>query len=100
MFKITSILIPTDFSPHADDAISYAKELANPLNATLHLVHVIEPVIYPVDWGYSGVGFIDIENEYVQAAQNGINRISKDLTDLGFTVKSAVLHGRSSDEIL
>ena len=100
MFTIKSILIPTDFSPHADDAISYAKELAKPLNAVLHLVHVIEPVIYPVDWGYSGVGFIDIENEYVQAAQSGIDRIAKGLTDSGFTVKSSILHGRASDEIM
>lgn len=100
MFTIESILIPTDFSPHADDALSYAKELARPLNAVLHLVHVIEPVVYPVDWGYTGVGFIDVENEYVKAAQNEIDRFTKELTEEGFTVKSAILHGRASDQIL
>ena len=46
MFTIESILIPTDFSLHADDALGYAKA-PPPTNATLHLVHVIEPVVYP-----------------------------------------------------
>ncbi len=36
-----TILVPTDFSEHADHALSYAVELAAALDATLHLVHAI-----------------------------------------------------------
>jgi universal stress protein A len=36
-----TILVPTDFSNTADHALEYAATLAQPLDATLHLLHVI-----------------------------------------------------------
>ncbi len=35
------LLVPTDFSPHADAALSHAVSLADRFEATLHLLHVI-----------------------------------------------------------
>lgn len=35
------ILVPTDFSGYADDALEYAATLAAHLDATIHLVHAI-----------------------------------------------------------
>ena len=55
MQPITSILVPTDFSLHAIKALDYAKEWAKQWSATIHLIHVIEPVIFPIDWGYTPV---------------------------------------------
>ena len=63
MFTIESILIPTDFSLHADDALGYAKALATPLNATLHLVHVIEPVVRAIDDGKARIGAADVADQ-------------------------------------
>lgn len=37
----TQILVPHDFSPHADHALAYATELAKRLDATVHVVHAI-----------------------------------------------------------
>ena len=37
---ITRILVPTDFSEAADQALNYAKTLATQLGASLHLLHV------------------------------------------------------------
>ena len=36
-----NILVPTDLSVHAEDALEYACELAQKLDATIHLVNVI-----------------------------------------------------------
>ena len=36
-----SILVPTDLSPGAEEALDYACELATKLDATIHLVNVI-----------------------------------------------------------
>jgi nucleotide-binding universal stress UspA family protein len=36
-----TILVPTDFSEHADRALDYAVELATRFGATLHLIHAI-----------------------------------------------------------
>lgn len=45
--SIEKILVPTDFSKHAELAVDYAKALAEPLGARLVLVHAVEEVIYP-----------------------------------------------------
>lgn len=36
-----NILVPTDLSPHAEEAFDFACELASKLDATVHLVNVI-----------------------------------------------------------
>lgn len=45
MFEIRNILAPTDFSHHAEVAIKYACGLAERLNASLHLLHVLPEVV-------------------------------------------------------
>jgi nucleotide-binding universal stress UspA family protein len=36
------ILVPTDFSPASDEAITFARKLALKFGATLHIVHVLD----------------------------------------------------------
>ena len=48
MLDIRSILAPTDFSRHAEAALRSACGLAERLGATLHLLHVLPDVIFPV----------------------------------------------------
>ncbi len=46
----TKILVPTDFSEHADQAIAAAEVLARPLRAEIHLLHVLHlpvPAVAP-----------------------------------------------------
>lgn len=42
MQPVTTILVPTDFSAPAADALRYARSLAEVFGASLHLLHVIE----------------------------------------------------------
>jgi universal stress protein A len=42
------ILAPTDFSEYSQQAIQYARELAQKFGATLMLLHVVEPPAYPI----------------------------------------------------
>jgi len=42
---IRSILVPTDFSSMSDVAIDYATTLAASLGATVHLIHVLDPLV-------------------------------------------------------
>lgn len=55
MQSLKTILVPTDFSAYGDAAVDYAVRLAQPLDATVHLLHV---VTMPVP----GVGELGIIN--------------------------------------
>jgi len=46
------ILVPTDFSEESLKAIRYAIRFAEQFAASVTLVHVFEPITYPVDMGY------------------------------------------------
>jgi nucleotide-binding universal stress UspA family protein len=39
---LKNILVPTDFSDASQQAVQYGFELAAALNATLHVMHVVE----------------------------------------------------------
>jgi nucleotide-binding universal stress UspA family protein len=52
MQPFRSILVPTDFSPYADEAVSTAIDLSLRYSAPLTLVHVLEPVTYAIPDGY------------------------------------------------
>jgi nucleotide-binding universal stress UspA family protein len=42
MTRISRLLVPTDFSATSDDALAFARTLADPLDASVHLVHAFE----------------------------------------------------------
>jgi universal stress protein A len=45
VIEISSILAPTDFSTHSERAVRYACQLAERLNAPLHLLHVLSEIV-------------------------------------------------------
>jgi len=47
--KVHRILAPTDFSEYSTQAIHDARELAQTFEATLVLLHVVEPPAYPIE---------------------------------------------------
>ena len=48
MFKLTSILLPVDFSERSLDAASFAMALARRYGAELHILHVIDLRVYGI----------------------------------------------------
>ena len=53
MKPFQKILVPTDFSPHADEALQVAADLCKRYAASLTLVYVYEPVSYALPEGYA-----------------------------------------------
>ena len=51
-YKWSRILVPLDFSPQSQEALKAALSLAEQFGASVTLLHVTEPVIYPTDWVY------------------------------------------------
>lgn len=48
MLQIRTILAPTDFSHHAEEALRYACGLAERFDAALHLLHILPDIVVPV----------------------------------------------------
>ena len=44
MIALERILLPTDFSDYSRQAIQYACELARQFAATIHVLHIVEPI--------------------------------------------------------
>jgi nucleotide-binding universal stress UspA family protein len=97
---IKSILVPIDFSEHSKNALKYAVPLAEEFEATLHLVYVVEPTIYPADLGFGQVVLPGVEDELRQKGGEELESLIE--REIGSRVKasSAVRTGNPHQEIL
>jgi nucleotide-binding universal stress UspA family protein len=68
--RISRILVAIDFSPHAGNALQWARSLADALGAKLILLHVIDHVIGAVAGiGAEAVGLADVAPFYALREQ-------------------------------
>ena len=73
--NIRKILCPIDFSEPSKCALEHASAFAEKGDTELLAIHVVEPIIYPVEYGLAPVPAISLES---QATENARAR----LTDL------------------
>lgn len=99
-FSIGSILVPIDFSIHSKNALKYAVPLAEKFKASLHLVYVVEPTIYPADLGFGQVVLPGVEEELREKGGEELQTLME--KEIGGRVKSscAVRTGNPHQEIL
>jgi nucleotide-binding universal stress UspA family protein len=60
---INRILVPIDFSEHSKGALKYAIPFAEQFVASIDLIYVVEPTVYPADFTFGQVGFPNVEEE-------------------------------------
>lgn len=97
---IRSILVPIDFSVHSKNALKYAVPMARQFGASLHLVYVVEPTIYPADLGFGQVVLPGVEEELRQkGAQELEVLIEREIGDR-VPATSSVRTGNPHHEIL
>ena len=63
VFDLKRILVPIDFSDYSKRALKYAIPFAQQFKASIDLVYVVEPAIYPADFSFGQVGFPNVEDE-------------------------------------
>jgi nucleotide-binding universal stress UspA family protein len=61
--ELNRILVPIDFSEHSRRALKYAIPFAKQFIASIDLIYVVEPTIYPADFSFGQVGFPNVEDE-------------------------------------
>ena len=76
------ILLPTDFSDNARNAIHYALNLFKDVTATFYLLHTYTPVIYSYDYRMSSGGYLgEITDIVKENANEKLREIEKEVTD-------------------
>lgn len=97
---INEILVPVDFSGYSKNALRYAVPLARQYGASLHLIYVIEPTIYPADLGFGQVVMPGVEEEIRTKSEHELQSLIKE--EIGNKVKADanVRLGKPHQEIL
>jgi nucleotide-binding universal stress UspA family protein len=73
--KVAKILVPIDFSENSKNAIRYAVAYAEKFNAEIIFVYVIEPVIYPSDFGLGQVPINRMDLEIFTKAEEELKKL-------------------------
>jgi nucleotide-binding universal stress UspA family protein len=93
------ILVPTDFSKAADNALAVAKAIAQKTKATLHLANFYS--IPMADYSYPEINMPDeILSQVKVAAVAEIEALTTQLKSENFIVESTVRMGFATDEIV
>ena len=99
-FALRRILVPIDFSAHSKDALRYAIPLARQFRATIHLVYVVEPTVYPADLGFGQVVYPAFEEELVEKGREELGAILRDEIGKSAGSTAVVRTGKPHQEIL
>ena len=98
---IKRILVPTDFSGHADAALDYAIELAAPLGATVGLLHVIEDPLAAGMWS-SELYSAEIVGLQINLTKDAEERLRRTVAEAGspLVTEHEVRTGRAASTIV
>lgn len=90
--EITNVLVPTDFSESADNALSYALGIAKRFSAKLHVLHVpVVPTYLLMDASYTPGPEAVIQ--IFEDAQRAIDALEPKLQDNGVQCQTALREG-------
>ena len=98
--SISRILVPIDFSVHSRNALKYAIPLAEEFSASLHLVYVVEPTIYPADLGFGQVVLPGVEDELREKAAEELQQLIDGEIGARVVASASVRTGSPHHEIL
>jgi nucleotide-binding universal stress UspA family protein len=101
---MAKILVPTDFSEYAGNALQVALELARALQAELHILHAVEPVSPSMGMNMPGT-YPDFEinqefvNQQLEASRQKMSGLVSSLSQEGIAVVHNVVANRLFTEI-
>ena len=98
--KISKILFATDFSESANHALSYAVDLMKKYNAKLLILHVIEPIITPVDFAWGTYNYPDIEKQVREFAEEKMKTLVFESLPDGCQCETEIILGKPWREVV
>lgn len=99
-FDLNRILVPIDFSDHSRKALRYAIPFAEQFDASIDLIYVVEPTVYPADFSFGQVGFPAIEDELRKRGGEELDELIEHEIGKRLKAKRVVRTGKAFYEIL
>lgn len=94
-----TILVPTDFSESAENALKVAKFIARKTKATIHLANFYSLPV--VDYSYPGISMpAELMDQIRKGAKEGIHKLKNELEAEGYAVASTIEMGMVADEVV
>jgi nucleotide-binding universal stress UspA family protein len=100
MIRLGRILVPTDFSESAQNALRYGVSFAKEYKAELLLLHVVETAAIGYASDLFPVPMADVFREIASYAQNELQTLVTEVRGRGVRVEDLVVQGKPSAEIL
>ena len=97
--ELRRILVPIDFSEHSKKALQYAIPFAEQFKASIDLLYVVEPTVYPADFSFGQVGFPSVEDELRQRGAAELDGMAKREIGARVAARCVVRTGKAFNEI-
>lgn len=97
--KLKSILVPVDFSPSSQKALHYGLSFAEQFGASITLLNVVEPAIYPTEIGYIPVEIDALHTAMNAGATERLAKLAKEQLPARFQPRTLVRVGKPYHEI-
>lgn len=74
---LKAILVPIDFSEPSKKALRYAARFAEQFGSTVTLLHVIQPMVYPADFGYPATIVDNLDSAVREQAEQQLSALTQ-----------------------
>jgi nucleotide-binding universal stress UspA family protein len=81
VIAIKDVLVPIDFSPDSETALTYGREFARTFGARLHTLHAVEDVymqLMMAGGAIGGTAAVEIQRDLERAAQTRLDALIRD----------------------
>lgn len=96
--QLTNLLVPVDFSSHAEEAVRYAAELAKVWKARVTLLHVVEEAVLPTVYGVEPVALYSVDH-VLDASKDALKEMKSTFFDKSVEVDTKIVVGHAASSI-
>lgn len=100
VLKVRRIVVPIDFSEYSVSALRYARAFAQHFGASLILLHVNEPTVFPSELGYAPIAAETLDQQLREDAHNRLKVLAAECTSEGLKAETEIRVGRPFNEIV
>ena len=99
-FKLKRILVPVDFSDSSLRALDYALALAESVQATIIVLHVVEPAVHAENYLAAPSGLDEANQKLLETGRDRLDAVTRKRTNSSVLIEPLVRMGHAHSEII